>query len=623
MQKSIAKLTVFKRILLGSCIGLFAMCNPGSTVGLIPTSLFFQEFQNKSYHLSPNGNFVSYLRKKENVSNIFIINTLNRKVIQITNFKIGGVKAYFWGNNSTIFYTVYSNLVQKLCYARADGSINKSVIVAKKIDFIENKLWDNKFLLLSIQKGNSGLNAYSMNIRTWKSKLISLNPGNVIKWKSDNNGKIRLAVASDGLNETILARDTERDTFKILVNSNFINTTTPIKFTDSNHSFYALSNLGTDKTTLVTINCASGIVSGVIKHTADVVDVNFKNNMPTQLEVEIAKKEILFFNTHWEAVYNKLSAILKTKYLKLLESDESGKVFLLKRYSDVQEDAYYKYDTMTESLVSLSENSTIPAAKLCRMKPVWFTARDGTTIGGYLTLPKGGNKHNSPCVILAHATPNGRDVWGYVPEVQFLASRGYAVFQINYRGSCGFGKNFKVAGFKNLGRVVQNDITDGAKWLRDKKLVNPKKIAIYGRGFGGFCALNAAFNHPDIFICAASYSGINNLFTYLKDYSIYGKPYQQLLNKTIGNPFKDAAYLREVSPIFNVNKIKIPIYVVQGAKDKLVSVNETNQFVKEIRKKNVEVKYLLIDTEGHDFVDNKNIIELNNQLDIFLKRNLN
>ena len=200
MQKLTAKLTVFKRILLGSCIGLFAMCNPGSTVGLIPASLFFQEFQNKSYHLSPNGNFVSYLRKKENVSNIFIINTLNRKVIQITNFETGGVKSYFWANNSTIFYIVYSNLGQKLCYARADGSLNKNGIVAKKIDFIENKLWDNKFLLLSIQKGNSGLNAYSMNIRTWKSKLISLNPGNVIRWKSDNNGKIRLALASDGLN---------------------------------------------------------------------------------------------------------------------------------------------------------------------------------------------------------------------------------------------------------------------------------------------------------------------------------------------------------------------------------------------------------------------------------------
>lgn len=616
-------LTLFKRILLVICIGLFARCNSNTSVNIIPTSFFFKKFQNYAYHLSPNGDYVSYLSSQGNITNIIIENAVNRKITQITNFKTGGVKSYFWANSNTIFYIAYTSLGQQLYYLSLDGSINKSTFLAKKIDFIETKLWKDRFILLSIQNNrNSRRNAYSMNIQTWKLKLVCYNPGNIIKWRSDNNGKIRLAVASDGLNETILSRNTEGDTFKTLINSNFINTITPIKFTNDNRSFYALSNLGTDNTTVVTINCVTGIFNSVIKHTADVVDVSFQNNIPTQIEIETSKKEILFLNASWKEVHRKLKKILKTPYLKVLETNESGNVYLIKLYSDIYEDKYYLYDTISQSLINISKKDTLPSWKLCRMKPIKFTARDGFTLEGYLTLPIG-DKYNLPCVVLPHSAPHGRDVWGYSPEVQFLTNRGYAVLQVNYRGSCGYGKAFKVAGFKNWGRVIQNDITDGAKWLKDTKIANPNKIAIFGHSFGGFCALNAAFNHPEIYTCAASYSGINNLFSYMKDYMLYGKPYQQMLNQTIGNPINNAPYFREVSPIFNINKVKIPLYIVQGAKDKLVSVNETNQFVKDARKRNVIVKYLLNDNEGHVYVANKNIIELYDKLHVFLKQNLN
>ena len=616
-------LTLFKRILFIICIGLFASCNSNSSVDHIPTSFFFKKFQKSAFHLSPNGDYVSYLLSQGTTTNIIIENTLNHKKIQITDFKIGGVKSYFWANNNTVFYVAQTTLGQQLYYVSSNGSINKCTLIAKNIDFIEKKLWDDRFFLLSIQNNiTSYHNAYSMDIRKWKPKIISLNPGNIIKWKSDNNGKIRLAVASDGLNETILIRNTERDTFKALINSNFINTISPIKFTKNNLSIYALSNLGTDHTKLVTINCATGILNGVIGHTADVVDVGFKNNTPTQVELETVKREILYLNKDWKEIYFKLKKTLKTPHIKILESNESGSVYFVKLFSDINEDKFFTYNRINKTLVSLSEKDTIPSWKLCRMKPIKFTARDGFTLEGYLTLPKG-DKYNLPCVVLPHSAPHGRDIWGYVPEVQFLANKGYAVLQVNYRGSSGYGKTFKVAGFKNWGKVMQNDITDGAKWLMDTKTANPKKIAIFGHSFGGFCALNAAFNHPEIYTCAASYCGINNLFSYMKDYMVYSKPYQQMLNQTIGNPVNDAPYFREISPMFNVSKIKVPLFIVQGTKDNLVSVNETNQFVKQVRKGNVNVKYLLNDTEGHIFTDNTNIIELYDKLSIFLKRNFN
>jgi dipeptidyl aminopeptidase/acylaminoacyl peptidase len=617
-------LLIVKQILLLSCIGLFFSCNTSSTVEApIPTSYFFKKFKSSEYHISPKGDYVSYLTIKENVANIVIENLINLKKSQITNFNAGGVKSYFWANDNTVFYIANTSFGQELYYTNSNGLINKSVFKAKKIDFIANKIWNERRVLLSIQNdSSSNSNAYSVDIRTWKPKLICNNTGNIIKWKADNNGMIRIAIASDGLNETILFKNSVKENFKKLISSNFINSIRPIKFTDDNKKFYALSNMGSNYSSLVTINCANGLVNKVIKNKVDVLNVNFENNYPTQLEIEGPKKEFLFLNNDWKAIYIKLKENLNSPYIKILETDNSGNNYLIKLYSDIHEDTYYIYNKLTEKVIFLSNKGTMLNDRLCSMKPIKFVNADGITLEGYLTLPKG-DKYNLPCVVLLHSTTVDRNVWGYLPDVQFLANRGYAVLQINYRGSCDYGKSLKISGFKNWSKLMQNDIIDGAKWLSDTKIANPKKIAIFGYDFGGFCALNAAFDRPDIFNCAASYSGINNLFSYMKDYTLYGKPYQQMLNQTIGNPINDASYLRQVSPIFNVNKVKIPLFIVQGARDKFVNVNETNEFVKDVRKKNIEVKYILKDNEGHKFVDNKNIIELYNSLDVFLKRNFN
>jgi dipeptidyl aminopeptidase/acylaminoacyl peptidase len=223
---------------------------------------------------------------------------------------------------------------------------------------------------------------------------------------------------------------------------------------------------------------------------------------------------------------------------------------------------------------------------------------------------------------MPHGAPDLRNSWGYNSEVQFLASRGYAVFQVNFRGTKGYGKKFWIAGFKEWGGKMQEDITDGVRWLISQKIADPSRIGIYGYSFGGFSALHGLTTVPELYKCGASYSGFTNLFTYLKDTPPYLMPYKQMYNETVGNPETDADYFRAVSPIFHTEKIKVPVLIAQGAWDPRVNMNETNQFVKELKKKKVPVTYILNEDEGHSFKSNENKLELYRELEIFLQRNL-
>jgi len=195
-------------------------------------------------------------------------------------------------------------------------------------------------------------------------------------------------------------------------------------------------------------------------------------------------------------------------------------------------------------------------------------------------------------VVLPHNGPGSRNSWGYNAEVQFLANRGYAVFQVNYRGSSGYGKAFAAAGFGQWGEKIRDDISDGVKWLIDKKIANPRKIAIYGTGFGGYIALNSLYSNPGMFACGGSNSGVINLFSYLKSIPPFLKTNLQMYYEIIGNPVTEVDYMRQVSPVFHADKIKTPVFIAQSPKDLNSNAAEAVQYVKELQKRGVKVTYL-------------------------------
>jgi len=615
---------MFKIIKLASIL-LFVLFLVGCKLAgkqQIPTSYFFFKSDFSNYHISPNGESVSYIQTRNNVSNMFINNVVTGNKIQITFLNSGLVKSYFWASDTSILYVVAKSKFETLHIVNIKKRENHVKIKAKKIDFIDNKLWYNKILVAIKHTNGSLLHAYSVNINTWKLSLLALNTGSIIKYFPDNNGEIKLAIANFNSNENILYRNTNKKKFKSIANSNFEHTIIPLRFSPNNNSFYALSNKGRDKIELVSINCKNGTESALLKTiaNADVTNVGFKNLIPNWVTVEFQKKQHFFLNNDAKILFKSIQKRFKNLNFEIIDNDKNNNLYIIKTYSDKQKDIFYLFDKSNNSCKILSNKAIIASNNLCEMKPVNFVDNQGNTIYGYLTLPKN-DSINLPCVVIPVSNPNSINSWTFNPVSQFLANRGYGVLQISYRGCVGYGQAYKFAGFKNWGLKMQADIFTGAKWLINNKIADSKNIGIFGFQFGGFSSLNAAYVSPQIFKCAASYSGINNLFTYIKNSNSYSNPYQQMIYKTLKSS-SDATFMQKMSPVFNSDKINIPLFIIQGGKDKFTSETETNQFVKILRKKNIKVKYLVKNEEGNNFKNNNNIVELYNSLENFFNQNL-
>ena len=225
-------------------------------------------------------------------------------------------------------------------------------------------------------------------------------------------------------------------------------------------------------------------------------------------------------------------------------------------------------------------------------------------------------------VVNPHGGPWTRDAWGFEPEVQFLANRGYAVFQPNYRGSTGYGRAFWQAGFKQWGRAMQDDLTDGVQWLVRQGIADPKRVAIYGGSYGGYATLAGIAFTPDLYRAAVDYVGISNLFTFMETIPPYWKPYLDMMHEMVGDPGKDQDLLRAASPVFHVDRIRTPLFIAQGANDPRVNKAESDQMVAALKKRGVAVEYMVKDNEGHGFQNEENRMAFYRALERFLARHM-
>jgi dipeptidyl aminopeptidase/acylaminoacyl peptidase len=259
---------------------------------------------------------------------------------------------------------------------------------------------------------------------------------------------------------------------------------------------------------------------------------------------------------------------------------------------------------------------------LADVKPIIYQSRDGLLIPGYLTLPKGVPGKNLPAVVLPHGGPWARDAWGFNPVLQFLANRGYAVLQMNFRGSTGFGRKFWEISFKEWGRKMQDDVTDGARWLISEGIADPKRVGIYGGSYGGYVVLAGLAFTPDLYACGADYVGVANLFTILETIPPYWEPMRQMMYEMMGDPEQDEDLMRAVSPVFHAEAIKAPLLIAQGAQDPRVKKAESDQMVEALRKRGVAVPYMVKENEGHGFRNEENRFEFYRALEQFLGKYL-
>lgn len=604
-----------------------------SGVRKIPVSSFFKTPEKSSFHISPNGKYISYLKNYQHKLNIYVQTIADGKESRITSFTDYPVKDYFWTlNNELVFNKDLIDLNQYQLFAvNMENRQLKKLLSLSKVKFrLISRNHNNKDLInIVMNKRDSAIfDVYRLNTQTGELKLYIKNPGNVIEWYPASEGNIRLAKASDGVNEKILYRQDDEHEFKTIISNNFRNSVKPIAFTKTGGShFYALSNLNRDKTALVEIDAATGKEVKMIyeRKTADINEVNYSRNKHRldMIDWEDAKPERFFMNDDMKLIYTDLEKLLPKNEIRIVDRDTSENQLLISTYTDRSPGSMYLYRVKSNTLNKLTDfNPDIKAEELCAMKPVAYKARDGLLINGYLTLPQIERQTNLPVIMLPHNGPWSRNSWGYNAEVQFLANRGYAVFQVNYRGSTGYGKAFLSAGFKEVGGKIQQDITDGVKWLIAQKIANPKKIAIYGAGFGGFCALHGISFNSGLYQCAVVQYGLINFFTYIKDVPPFLKPYLSMTYEMVGNPEKDADMLRSISPVFHTDKIKVPLLIFQGAKDPRANISEVNQFVRDLRNRDVNVKYVLKENERTYFKNEQNRLDMYAEIENFLQTNL-
>jgi dipeptidyl aminopeptidase/acylaminoacyl peptidase len=225
-------------------------------------------------------------------------------------------------------------------------------------------------------------------------------------------------------------------------------------------------------------------------------------------------------------------------------------------------------------------------------------------------------------IINPHGGPWARDSWGFNPEIQFLANRGYAVLQMNFRGSTGYGRKFWEASFRQWGRTMQDDITDGVKWLVKEGIADSSRIAIYGASYGGYATLSGITKTPELYACAVDYVGVSNMFTFMNTIPPYWEPYRKMMYEMVGDPKKDSLFLAEVSPVYHVDKIKCPVLVAQGANDPRVNKAESDQIVEQLRKQGVAVEYIVKDNEGHGFYNQENQFDFYRSMEGFFDKHL-
>ncbi len=599
----------------------------------IPLKDFFRNPQKLAYQISDNGEFVSFLAPVERRMNIFTTKLGKSEARQITFEKDRDIQAYFWGNDEHILflkdnngdenfklYSVNIKTTEQICLTPFE---NVTTQIIDELDNIDNAI------LIGLNKRNKQIfDVYKLNIETGEIELVFENPGNISSYITDHLGLVRVLIATDGVSNTFFYRKNETEEFKPVKQLNFKETLSPQFFDFENNLLYASSNINRDKTAIVLLNPETmEEVDFIFSHEeVDVDGLAFskERKVITATSYTTWKKFHHFFDEQIKTQFNDIQEQVGEEYeVQIVSFNKDETKFIVRTYSDRSLGCYYLYETTNQQLYELDEVSPwLKEDDLAEMKPIKYTARDGFEINGYLTIPKGRVAKDLPIIINPHGGPWHRDTWGFNPEVQFLANRGFAVFQMNFRGSTGYGRKFWEASFKQWGQTMQHDISDGVSWLIEEGIANPKKIAIYGGSYGGYATLAGVTFTPDLYACAVDYVGVSNLFTFLETIPPYWKPYLEMMYEMVGHPEEDKEILHASSPVFHVDKITCPLMVVQGAKDPRVVQAESDQIVNALKEKGIKVEYILKENEGHGFRNEENKFEMYEKMIQFLEKHL-
>ncbi|WP_159476178.1 alpha/beta hydrolase family protein [Chryseobacterium sp. 18068] len=607
---------------------------------------YFARPKASQFKISPDGLYLSYKEKdKDSKNHVYVKDLKSGKITKALVEKDDLIRSYGWLDKKRLFYTQDKggNENIHLYAADIDGKNLKDLTPYEGITLGSVRLIkDTEFVIVTMNKNNKQIfEPYKINFNT--GEITQLYENKDVKspiddYLFDRQGNLRgYTILENGLTTKLFYKDLQTGKFNLVKATDWKDTFSVIGFNDNSKNkdeVYLVTNLGSDKSRIVLYDLKkNAIIKEVYSNpTFDVSSIaqagKSRNYELDYISYNGIKNETIPVSKFYKEIHDKLTSEFGDKQFGIASSDDKNEKLLVVVDSDKLYGKYYEYDTKTKTTKLLFD--LMPQLKeedMAEMRPIQFKSRDGLTIHGYITLPKAAlNGEKVPLIVNPHGGPQGiRDDWGFNPETQLFASRGYATLQVNFRISGGYGKEFQTSGYKQIGRKAMDDVEDGVKYAIEQGWIDKNKVAIYGGSHGGYATLMGLIKTPDLYSCGVDYVGVSNIFTFFDSFPEYWKPYKEMVKQIwydLDNP-EEAKIAKEVSPVFQIDRIKKPLFVVQGANDPRVNINESDQIVKALRSKGFEVPYMVKYDEGHGFGKEPNRIEFYKSMLGFFAENFN
>lgn len=615
---------------------------------------FFKNPEFTALQLSPDGEYIAVLSPVGTRKNIVIMETKGlkniRAVTSLTNQDIAG---FFWANNKDIVFTMDSDGDESFSLYKIDISKKNSKVVLlvgstvgmsgiRSATVVHTLPEDPEHIIVQYNGRNIKspdlyklpLDSYwnSRRDKNSKMKLIAKNPGNVQGWLLDNAGYVRGAVSLDGLKGQFLYKNKKDDEFRVLQEFSPLDEGfSPLAFDFDDETLFVASNIGRDRAAIYKYSPDKNKLGEMIfsHDEVDVTGLMMSNHQKKLLGVSFIYEypEAIYFDKATNKMMQGLHQAFPNKQVNITSQTKDESLNILLVNDDQDPGSYYLYNRKTGGVQFLvSRMAWLQPSDMSPMKAIKFTSRDGLTIHAYITIPKDSDGKNLPLIVNPHGGPFGiRDMWGYNPEHQFFASRGYATVQVNYRGSGGYGRNFEQAGYGGKwGAEMQNDLTDAVNHLVKSGVADADKVCIYGASYGGYATMAGLTFTPDLYKCGINYVGVTDvglLFTSMPKHWESGR---DLMKIQIGDP-DDKALMDRMSPLAHVDKIKAPLMIVHGAKDPRVVKQHATDLRDKLEDRGITLtdnEWIMKKNEGHGFRKEENNIELYTKMEKFLAKYL-
>lgn len=619
--------------------------------------------------ISPNGEALAYLREYGGAQHLCV---LDLNTDQITRFKIGSfayngtpmpkeVGKFEWvGDDRLVLTTMVWERIIGTAAVDRDGKewrgltglefdpyATRGTLAIEPVHIFNDG--SERMLVLDREDGRGSVRRHpsvlEVNTRTGISKTVQDNPGDVIDWISDHQGIIRLGVFRGEDDGGVLYRDTpDQDWRKLPFPIRGHEKLGPYAFDPDNTTLYVVGFNEEDRRSILTYHLTDGTLGETAILSDPVYDVAGNGSYAFIAGIDLTRPlfsqrtqsllgisylaefpQVQWLNSEFATIQSAVDRALPNRVNLLVNQSRDDQRLLFFSYSDRDPGSYHLLDRGARSFKPLGARMDwINPAEMSPTMGIHYKARDGTTIYGYLTLPAGHQPKNLPLVVLPHGGPWTRDTWGFDPFVQLIASRGYAVLQMNYRGSKGYGSAFEFLGKQNVGRGIQDDIEDATRWAIKAKLADPQRIAIAGASYGGYSALFALGKSPDLYACGLSICGVTD---WEQIFARAGKDRDMATARKawvdrMGDPEGDPEFFHSISPVNFAADIKVPVMIIQGREDRTVPPRQARAMADALKKTGNAAEVLWLKNSGHGLTNEREREEAFEAIVAFLEEHL-